>query len=72
MVCVTPFRGWFGGVCTRVGSTYVWEWAPRALLSVIPRWRTGKSFHIKQMLLELQELHNIIGENINKKINIGI
>ena len=22
-------RGWFGGVCTRVGSTYLWEWAPR-------------------------------------------
>ena len=30
MVCITPFRGWFGGVCTRVGSTYVWKWAPRA------------------------------------------
>ena len=29
MVCITPFRGQFGGVCTRVGSTYVWEWAPR-------------------------------------------
>ena len=29
MLCVTPFRGWFGGVCTRVGSTYMWEWAPR-------------------------------------------
>ena len=29
MVCVMPFRGWFEGVCTRVGSTYVWEWAPR-------------------------------------------
>ena len=28
MACVTPFRGWYGGVCTRVGST-VWEWAPR-------------------------------------------
>ena len=28
MVCVTPFRGQFGGVCTRVGSTYVWEWLP--------------------------------------------
>ena len=28
MVCVTPFRGQFGGVCTRVGSTYVWEWPP--------------------------------------------
>ena len=28
MVCVTPFRGQFGGVCTRVGSTYVWEWSP--------------------------------------------
>ena len=38
---MTPFRdakfdgvryaieGQFGGVCTRVGSTYVWEWAPR-------------------------------------------
>ena len=29
MVCVTPFRGQFGGVCTWVGSTYMWEWAPR-------------------------------------------
>ena len=35
MVCVTPFRGWFEGVCTRVGSTYVWEWAPRALRSLM-------------------------------------
>ena len=36
MVYVTPFRGWFGGVCTRVGSTYVWEWAPRGfIVSVI-------------------------------------
>ena len=30
MVCVTPFRGQFGGVCTWMGSTYVWEWVPRA------------------------------------------
>ena len=29
MVYVTPFRGWFGDVCTRLGSTYVWEWAPQ-------------------------------------------
>ena len=28
MVCVMPFRGQFGGVWTRVGSTYVWEWHP--------------------------------------------
>ena len=28
-VCGTPFRGQFGGMCTRVGSTFVWEWAPR-------------------------------------------
>ena len=31
MVCVMPFRGWFGGVYTLVGSTYVWEWTPRGL-----------------------------------------
>ena len=36
MVCVTPFRGWFGGVCTRVGSTYVWEWAPRGFYPLDP------------------------------------
>ena len=28
-------RGWFGGVCTRVGSTYVWEWAPRGSSSKV-------------------------------------
>ena len=30
MVCVKPFRSQFGGVCTRVSSTYVWEWPPPA------------------------------------------
>ena len=29
MVCVTPFRGQFGVVWTRVGSTYVWQWTPQ-------------------------------------------
>ena len=28
MLCITPFRGQFVGVWTRVGSTYVWEWHP--------------------------------------------
>ena len=44
MVCVTPFRGWFGGVCTRVGSTYVWEWAPGFWTWIICNWANHGDF----------------------------
>ena len=56
MVCVEPFRGQFGGVCTRVGSTYVWEWPPRAAARMgdlrggrtqLPKFRFSAKFPFK-------------------------
>ena len=43
MVCVMPVRGQFGGVCTWVGNTYVWEWPLRAS-GCVSLWRC--SHHI--------------------------
>ena len=42
MVCVTPFRGQYGDVWTRVGSTYVWEWTPGNFTSILMKYWKDK------------------------------
>ena len=55
MVCVTPFRGQFGGVCTRVGSTYVWERAPRGGL-LLRLMKTPCYFSLNHCAEKLREM----------------
>ena len=42
-------RGWFGGVCTRMGSTYLWEWAPRGL-SQVNTWFARKEWTANELI----------------------
>ena len=52
MVCVTPFRGQFGGVWTQVGSTYVWEWTPRHItkrVTLVYLYHVNRCGHHKKL-----------------------
>ena len=59
MVCITPFRDQFGGACTWVGSTYVWEW-PGGGLHIPTKWWLSALLPRLPCCCLIEELHGAL------------